>query len=94
MDYWICLWVSKEQRAISLVWCFVGDDSVVSFASIYATLYLGNSIGYAAIQGQMVISGLWGLCYYHEVRGVRNITQFFISMVLTVAGVILLAIFG
>jgi len=64
------------------------------FCGLYSTLYLGNAIGNSSVQGQIVVSGMWGILYYREVTDRRKIALFFMSMLLTLGGVVLLAFFG
>lgn len=46
--------------------------SLGNLGSILAVLYLGQGVGYSLSQSSMLISGLWGIIYYDEIRQVRK----------------------
>ena len=94
MDDWLLLWVRSYPFVVDVDAASSPLSPADRIASLYATIYLGNAIGNAAVQGQMVISGLWGMLYYREVRQKWKIAQFFVSMLITLTGVVLLALFG
>jgi len=64
--------------------------SVGNAASMISVDYLGEAIGYSVIQGSILISGLWGIFWFNEVKGSKNILFWFLSAFLTFAGILLL----
>eukprot|EP01091_Cochliopodium_minus_P019482 TRINITY_DN8201_c0_g1_i1.p1 TRINITY_DN8201_c0_g1~~TRINITY_DN8201_c0_g1_i1.p1 ORF type:complete len:333 (-),score=41.17 TRINITY_DN8201_c0_g1_i1:4-1002(-) len=68
--------------------------TIGNFCATYATLYLGNTIGFPLVQVQLIISGMWGLFYYKEIKGWKRISLFFGSVIVTIGGAILLSLFG
>jgi len=64
------------------------------FCGTYATLILGNTIGYPLVQCQILVSGMWGIFYYKEVQGVLLIILFFVFALVLLGGVALLALYG
>jgi len=65
-----------------------------NFFSIYATLYLGLTIGFPLTQTCLVVSGLWGMLVYKELSGARTIILWIISVIVLLAGATLLALFA
>ena len=65
--------------------------SAGNFGSILAVTYLGQAVGYSFCQGQLLISGLWGVCYFGEIQGRGTIAKWFASAVVTVTGIIWLS---
>jgi len=65
--------------------------SVGNFCSILAVAYLGQGVGFSVCQAQLLISGLWGVFYFHEIQGREVVTKWFISACVTVAGIIWLS---
>ena len=43
------------------------------------------------LQAAMLISGLWGICYYREIINPVTIIKWFLSASLTVAGILFLS---
>jgi len=64
------------------------------FCGTYATLILGNTIGYPLVQCQILVSGMWGIFYYKEVQGIPFIILFFVFALILLGGVALLALYG
>jgi glucose uptake protein GlcU len=64
------------------------------FAATYATLYLGNTVGYPLTQTCIVVNGLWGIVYYKEIRGVHKIVLFMMAALIILGGATLLALYG
>jgi len=60
--------------------------SIGNFCSIYAVLYLGEAVGYPSVQASLIVSGLWGIFYYKEFKGVQ-IIYFLSSALLTLGGI-------
>lgn len=65
--------------------------SIGNFFSLFSVLYLGEGVGYPLVQTSIIISGLWGVFFFGEVRGCVTVTKWFQSALLTVAGIILLS---
>lgn len=65
-----------------------------NFFSIYATLYLGLTIGFPLTQLALVVSGLWGLLVFKELHGWKTLTVWTISLLVLLSGAALLSIFG
>eukprot|EP00927_Polykrikos_kofoidii_P017720 TRINITY_DN18099_c0_g1_i1.p1 TRINITY_DN18099_c0_g1~~TRINITY_DN18099_c0_g1_i1.p1 ORF type:complete len:370 (+),score=48.08 TRINITY_DN18099_c0_g1_i1:63-1172(+) len=69
-------------------WCWVGGNTFMTAAVNRG----GNSVmGPANQAAQLITSGAWGLIYYREVRGAKQIIAWLLSAVWTVAFVILLS---
>eukprot|EP01103_Thecamoeba_quadrilineata_P004122 TRINITY_DN13848_c0_g1_i1.p1 TRINITY_DN13848_c0_g1~~TRINITY_DN13848_c0_g1_i1.p1 ORF type:complete len:369 (-),score=38.62 TRINITY_DN13848_c0_g1_i1:93-1199(-) len=68
--------------------------SLGNFFSIYATKYLGLTIGYPLTQVALLVAGLWGVFYYREIKGAQTIGFFFISAAVLLGGAVLLSQFG
>jgi glucose uptake protein GlcU len=47
-------------------------------------------MGYSLNQSSMIISGLWGIFYYKEIPGCRNILGFILSSVIVFVGILLM----
>ena len=62
--------------------------SLGNMASIVSVTILGQSIGYSVVQSAMLVSGIWGIFYYHEVKGTRNIQLWFAFAIITIVGII------
>merc|ERR1712070_941129 len=41
--------------------------------SMFATIYLGQTIGFPLTQCCLIINGCWGILYYKEIRGIKAI---------------------
>lgn len=65
--------------------------SVGNFCSILAVAYLGQGVGFSFCQGQLLISGLWGVFYFKEIQGRETILKWFSSAVVTIVGIIWLS---
>merc|ERR550514_688936 len=57
-----------------------------NFNSMYATVYLGQTIGFPLTQCCLTINGLWGILYYKEIVGRAAILTFALSSVVILAG--------
>lgn len=68
--------------------------SAGNFLSIYATLYLGISLGWPLVQCQLLISALWAVFYYKEVSSSMAAAVLVASSLVVVAGAVLLSYFG
>jgi len=65
--------------------------SVGNISSILSVSLLGEGVGYSIVQSQLLIAGLWGVCWYREIQGVRIVTSWFLFAIITVVGIILLS---
>jgi len=65
--------------------------SVAMFGSILSITYLGQGIGNSIVQTKIMISGLWGIFWFGEIRGVGTITKWFASATVAVMGIIWLS---
>ena len=65
--------------------------SIGNFCSILAVTYLGQGVGFSFCQGQLLVSGLWGVCYFHEIQGRETVAKWFASACITVVGIICLS---
>jgi len=54
-----------------------------NICSIFAVLNLGQAVGYSSCQANVLVGGLWGIFYFHEVHGV-NILFWFMSASLAI----------
>lgn len=59
--------------------------------AILATSSLGQAVGNSLIQSKILISGVWGLCVFKEVKDRRAITRWFFSALVTVCGILWLS---
>lgn len=65
--------------------------SIGNFCSILAVTYLGQGVGFSFCQGQLLISGLWGVFYFGEIKGQETISKWFASASVTIIGIIWLS---
>eukprot|EP00934_Nitzschia_sp_Nitz4_P006757 Nitzschia sp. Nitz4//scaffold88_size82704//45204//46496//NITZ4_005296-RA/size82704-processed-gene-0.52-mRNA-1//1//CDS//3329559506//6747//frame0 len=65
--------------------------SIGNFCSILAVTYLGQGVGFSFCQGQLFVSGLWGVFYFGEIQGQETITKWFASAAVTIVGIIWLS---
>lgn len=61
--------------------------SLAMFTSIITVTYLGQGVGNSLVQTKILVSGLWGIFWYHEIKGAATIAKWFAS-----AGICMLAI--
>ncbi|CAB9496997.1 expressed unknown protein [Seminavis robusta] len=59
--------------------------------SILSVDYLGEGVGYCVVQASMLVSGLFGIFYFKEVKGMATISKWFLSALLTVSGILVLS---
>jgi glucose uptake protein GlcU len=64
--------------------------SIGNVGSIVAVEYLGQGVGYSASQAALLVSGVWGIFYFKEVTNPTTIDKWFVSAILTIAGILLL----
>jgi glucose uptake protein GlcU len=65
--------------------------SIGMFGSIQATSILGQGVGNSLVQSKILISGLWGIFFYKEIKDPEAIAKWFLSAGLVVAGILLLS---
>jgi glucose uptake protein GlcU len=65
--------------------------TIAMFGSILSVTYLGQGIGNSIVQAKILISGLWGIFWFREIRGMCIVTKWFLSASLTVAGILWLS---
>lgn len=61
--------------------------------AIYGVTGLGYSVSYSLIQCASVVSGMWGIFLFREIKGAA-VLVFFVSTVVVVVGAVLLAVNG
>ncbi|KAG7365037.1 drug/metabolite transporter superfamily protein [Nitzschia inconspicua] len=61
------------------------------FGSVLAISSLGQAVGNSLIQSKMLVSGLWGICCFQEIKDQRAITSWFLSATLSVVGILWLS---
>jgi glucose uptake protein GlcU len=65
--------------------------SIGNGASIVAVSHLGQATGFAACQMQLLVSGLWGVLWFQEIKGVSAISKWFASACLAIVGIVWLS---
>jgi glucose uptake protein GlcU len=70
------------------------EHTGLNLYSIYATLYLGLSVGWPLVQCQLLVSALWAVFYYKEVSSCASATLLVTSSLVVVAGAVMLSYFG
>ena len=66
--------------------------SIAMFGSILSVTYLGQGIGNSIVQTKILVSGVWGICWFGEIRGWSRILSWLAAASLTVLGVIWLSL--
>ena len=57
--------------------------SIGNFGNILAVSSLGQAIGLSLGQAAMIVSGLWGIFWYHEIVEPQKIFVWFLSAIVT-----------
>jgi len=65
--------------------------SIGNFFSLISVLYLGEGVGYPLVQTSILVSGLWGIFYFKEVKGTERISKWLSASCLTIFGILLLS---
>ena len=65
-----------------------------NICSIYATLYLGLTIGFPLTQMALLVGGLWGMILFKEITRIPAIICFFLFAFVLLGGAVLLSIYG
>jgi len=68
-----------------------GLYSLGNFCSLITVSVLGQGVGYPFIQTSLLISGLWGIFYFSEIKGTTVIVKWMLSSLVTVIGIICLS---
>ena len=62
-------------------------------SAIYGIQGMGYAVSYSLIQCASVVSGIWGIFLFKEIKGAA-VVVFFVSTAVLVAGALLLAVNG
>jgi len=65
--------------------------SIGNFSSIIATTHLGQGVGYSVCQSAMLVSGIWGIFWFGEVKGAAAIGKWFAAASVTLIGILWLS---
>ena len=65
--------------------------SIGNIASMISVHNLGEGIGYSLTQSSMLVSGLWGIFYFHEVKSKHMKIKWLLSALVTLIGILLLS---
>eukprot|EP00980_Cylindrotheca_fusiformis_P008531 scaffold1807_cov140-Cylindrotheca_fusiformis.AAC.23 len=65
--------------------------AIAMFGSIFAVTYLGQGIGNSLVQTKILISGLWGICWFKEINGKAQVSKWFASALLTIGAIVWLS---
>jgi glucose uptake protein GlcU len=65
--------------------------SIAMFGSVLSVTYLGQGIGNSIVQTKILVSGLWGIFVFAEIRGTWTIAKWFLSASLSVIGIVWLS---
>jgi len=65
--------------------------SIGNLCSILSVMYLGQGVGYSVVQSAMLVSGLWGIFYYGEIRGSEMIIKWLCAAIVTMMGILWLS---
>merc|ERR1712048_30437 len=63
--------------------------SMGNFASMFATIYLGQTIGFPLTQCCLIINGGWGILYYKEISGFKAIGLFGVASLVLMVGALM-----
>merc|ERR1712217_619788 len=89
---WKCPVPSPNFRVMALPgFCAGCLWSAGNFFSLYIVNTIGQGIGYSLVQSSVIVSGLWGICYYRELKGRSTILAWFLWCTVCLAGVMGLA---
>merc|ERR1712150_128908 len=65
--------------------------SIGNICSMVSVQYLGEGVGYSVTQSSMLVSGLWGIFYFREVKGIAPTLKWLLASLLTLLGILLLS---
>jgi hypothetical protein len=66
--------------------------TVGMFGSVLAISRLGQAVGNSLIQSKILVSGLWGICCFQEIKDRRAIRNWFLSATLSMASILWLSL--
>jgi hypothetical protein len=66
--------------------------SLAMFSSILAVTYLGQGVGNSVVQTKILVSGLWGIFWFHEIVGAATIAKWFASAGICMTAIIWLSL--
>jgi len=64
--------------------------SIGNLCGILSIQKLGDFLGYSLNQASMIISALWGIFYYKEIPGCKNILGFILSSLVVFVGILMM----
>jgi len=65
--------------------------SIGNISSMVSVQQLGVGVGYALTQASMLVSGLWGIFYFHEIKGLVVRIKWMLAAVITLFGILVLS---
>jgi len=65
--------------------------SIGNLCSMVSVQYLGEGVGYSVTQSSMLVSGLWGIFYFREVRGCAPRLKWLGASLVTLLGILMLS---
>lgn len=65
--------------------------SIGNVCSMISVNNLGQGVGYSVTQAAMLVSGIWGIFYYQEVKKPVKILKWFLAAIMTVIGILCLS---
>ncbi len=65
--------------------------SLGNFSKIIAITQLGQGVGYSFVQTSLLVSGIWGIFYFGEVKGSERIFKWLLSSLVTLIGILSLS---
>ena len=60
-----------------------------NYSAIFATMYLGQTIGFPLTQTAIVVNGAWGILYYKEISGAYPVGLFIVAAAIIIGGAVL-----
>lgn len=83
---------SMHLQVMLLPGCLAGLIwSIGNVCSMISVNNLGQGVGYSVTQAAMLVSGIWGIFYYHEVKKPVKILKWFLAAIMTVIGILCLS---
>jgi len=68
--------------------------NIGNWASIYATIFLGFTIGFPLSQCALLVAGMWGILLFREITGTKRVVSLFVGSGILIVGAVLLGLFG
>ena len=65
--------------------------AIAMFASIFSVTYLGQGVGNSLVQAKILVSGLWGILWFREIKETKRVVKWFISAFITIGAIIWLS---